>query len=118
MMRAVLVLASLTVASDAAAEPRIFYTAHFPDRTIQMSVLGDGVPRDGGYDFDVAIGLAELDRAGALLYFDAGRHHARIRCAPPAYVRFGEHRFPVQGPAAQGDWKQGLWKAYCEVPSS
>jgi hypothetical protein len=117
-MRAVLVLASLTLASAATAEPRIFHTAHFPDRTIQMSVLGDGVRENDSYDFDVAIGLAELDQAGALLYFDAGRHHARIRCAAPAYVRFGEHRFPMQGPAAQRGWKQDLWKAYCEVPSS
>lgn len=117
-MRAVLVLAGVTVATSAAAEPRVFYTARFPDRTIQMSVLGDGVPLEGGYDHDVAIGLAEIDEEGTLLYFDQGHHHARIRCAPPAYVSFGEHRFPMQGPAAAADWKQDLWKTYCEVPSS
>ncbi len=118
-MRGIVVLASLTLATAAAAESRVFYTAHFPDHTtIQMSVLGDGVPLDGGYDFDVAIGLAALDESGALRYFDRGRHHARIRCAPPAYVRFGEHRFPMQSLSSPSDWKQGLWKTYCEIPSS
>lgn len=118
-MRAVFVWASVVLASEAAAEPRVFYTAHFPDHTsIELSVMGDGVPQDGGYDFDVAIGLAELGADGALQFFDRSSHHARIRCAPPAYVRFGEHRFPMVTAAAPPDWKQDLWKAYCEVPSS
>jgi hypothetical protein len=119
MMRAALVLISVVLSSVATAEPRVFYTAHFADnRSIELSVTGDGVPQDGGYDFDVAIGLAEISSEGALQFFDGSTHHARIRCAPPAYVRFGEHRFPMAIAGARPDWKQDLWKAYCEVPSS
>ena len=117
-MRGALLLASVMSVTTANAEPRVFYTAYFRDRTsIQMSVMGDGVPAEGGYDFDVAIGLAEISNNGTVIYFDAGRHHARIRCAEPAYVRFGDHRFPVHG-SGPSDWKKLLWKAYCEAPVS
>ena len=79
-MRAVLVLAGVTVASSAAAEPRVFYTARFPDRTIQMSVLGDGVPLEGGYDHDVAIGLAEGGSSTVILVL-IGRWFSRAERA-------------------------------------
>jgi hypothetical protein len=107
---------SMMVVTAAKAEPRVFYTAHFPDRTsIEMSV--DGVAGDGVYDFDVTIGLAEISDKGTSLYFDPGRHHARIGCAKPAHVTLGDHRFMVHL-LEPSDWKRHLWKAYCEASVS
>lgn len=117
-MRAFVVVAGVMLVGTAQAEPRVFYTAHFPDQTsIQMSVIGDGVPEAGGYDFDVSIGLARINATGAITFFDRSSHHARIRCAEPAYVGFGDHRFPMYA-TSSSDWKQDLWKAYCESPVS
>lgn len=117
-MRAVVVVAGVMVAGAANAEPRVFYTAHFADQTsIQMSVIGDGAAQAGGYDFDVSIGLAKVNASGAITFFDSSHHHARIRCAAPAYVGFGDHQFPVPS-TSSSDWKQHLWKAYCEAPVS
>jgi len=118
MMRAVVVVTGVLLVGTAQAEPRVFYTAHFPDQTsIQMSVIGDGVPYEGGYDFDVSIGLAKINAKGATTFFDGSSHNARIRCAEPAYVRFGDHQFPVHS-ISPSDWKQDLWKAYCASPVS
>lgn len=117
-MRAVVVVAGVMVVGMAQAEPRVFYTEHFPDQTsIQMSIIGDGVPEEGGYDFDVSIGLAKINATGTMTFFDSSSHYAQIRCAEPAYVGFGDHRFQVQATAV-ADWKKDLWKAYCETPVS
>lgn len=118
MMRAVVVIAGVLLVGAAQAEPRVFYTAHFPDRTsIEMSVIGDGVSDHGGYDFDVSIGLAKINATGKVIFFDGSSHHAQIRCAEPAYVGFGNHRFSVHATSSL-DWKQDLWKAYCDAPVS
>ena len=117
-MRAVVIVAGVMAVGVAHAEPRVFYTAHFADQTsIQMTVIGDGVPKEGGYDFDVSIGLAKINATGATTFFDSTRHQARIRCAEPAYVGFGDHRFQVHA-TSPSDWKRDLWKAYCETPVS
>jgi hypothetical protein len=117
-MRAIVVLSGVMVAGAAQAEPRVFYTAHFPDQTsIQMSVVGEGVASEGGYDFDIAIGLAKISETGEMIFFDSSRHQARIRCAEPAYIAFGDHQFPMYA-ALTSDWKQDLWRAYCETPVS
>ena len=117
-MRAIVVVAGVMLLGTAQSEPRVFYTAHFPDQTsIQMSVIGDRVPEEGGYDFDVSIGLAKINATGTTTYFDSSSHHARIRCAEPAYVGFGDYRFQVHA-TSPSDWKQDLWRAYCEAPVS
>lgn len=117
-MRAFAVLMGVLAVSAAHAEPRVFYTAHFPDRTsVQMSVMGDGIPDEGEYDFVVAIGLARINATGVMTFFDRGRHRARIRCAEPAYVGFGDRQFPVHAMSIS-DWKQRLWETYCETPVS
>ena len=117
-MRAVVVVAGVMLVGTAQSEPLVFYTAYFPDQTsIQMSVIGDRVPEEGGYDFDVSIGLAKVNATGAMTFFDRSSHHARIRCAEPAYVGFGDYRFQVHA-TLPSDWKQDLWKAYCETPVS
>ncbi len=117
-MRVVVVIAGVMLVGTAQSEPLVFYTAHFADQTsIQMSVIGDRVPEEGGYDFDVSIGLAKINATGAMTFFDRSNHHARIRCAEPAYVGFGDYRFPVPS-TSSSDWKRDLWKAYCETPVS
>jgi len=117
-MRAVVVGAGVMLMGTAQSEPLVFYTAHFPDQTsIQMSVIGDRVPEDGSYDFDVSISLAKINASGAMTFYDSGSHQARIRCAEPAYVGFGDHRFQLNA-TSLSDWKRDLWKAYCETPVS
>jgi hypothetical protein len=122
-MRAIAFLAGVLVATPLmAAEQLIFYTANFPDATsVQLSVRGNSVSQDGDYDFDVAIGLVETDATGAIRYEDTGRHHARVRCAYPAYVSVGTRRYPMEMPlsrSAHDDWKENLWMTFCAAPSS
>lgn len=116
-MRAVVLFAGvLTAAMPADAGSRIFHTEGFPDATkIELSVLDDSPARDATYDYDVAIGLTRTDAIGDR-YIDPAHHHARIRCTAPAYVGFGDRRFPVGRDT--NDWKEDLWKVYCAVPSS
>lgn len=116
-MRVVVVLAGvLTAAMPADAGPRVFHTQGYADATmIELSVLDDSPAHDLTYDFDVEIGLARTNAVGTR-YVDPAHHHARVRCAEPAYVAFGDRRFPVGRHA--DDWKEDLWKAYCTVPSS
>ena len=122
-MRAIAFVAGVLVAMPSmTAEQLIFYTASFPDATsVQLSVVGDTVFHEKEYDFEVTIGLVETDARGAIKYVDRGSHHARIRCAAPAYVSVGTRKYPV-GAALRDpqrrDWKQDLWTAFCAVPSS
>lgn len=121
-MRAIAFLAGVMVATSSMAEQVVFYTANFPDATsVQLSVLNDTVFHEKEYDFEVAIGLVETDASGAVKYVDRGSHHARIRCAAPAYVSVGTRKYPVGAALRdlQGrDWKQDLWTAFCAAPSS
>jgi hypothetical protein len=122
-MRAVVLVAGVLMATPSSrAEQLVFHTSNFPDATsVQLSIMSDSASRGTDYDFDVAIGLLETDASGAVKYVDRGSHHARIRCAEPAYVGFGTHLYTI-GPLgeglAPGDWKEDLWKALCAVPSS
>ena len=122
-MRAITFFAGVLVATPSiAAEQLIFYTAHFPDATsVQLSVQSNSISQDGDYNFDVAIGLVETDAKGAIRYEDTGRHHARVRCAYPAYVSVGTRRYPIEMPlsrSAHDDWKENLWMTFCTAPSS
>lgn len=122
-MRAIGFLAGVLVATPLmAAERQVFYTASFPDATsFQLSVLNNSVSQDGDYDFDVAIGLVEIDASGATRYEDAGRHRARVRCSYPAYVGVGTRRYPIEifvRRSSQDNWKENLWLTFCSAPSS
>lgn len=121
-MRAIVFVAGVLMATPSArAEQLVFYTANFPDATsVQLSVKSEAVSGTGDHDFEVAIGLTETDADGAIKYVDQGSHHARIRCAAPAYVSFGTHKFPIGSgrETTSDDWKVDLWKAFCAVPSS
>jgi hypothetical protein len=122
-MRAIVFVAGVLMATPSSgAEQLVFHVANFPDATsVQLSVISESVSNGGDYDFDVAIGLVETDKNGAIRYVDRGHHHARVRCADPAYVGVGGRRYPIaarlQEPAPD-DWKVDLWKTFCAVPSS
>jgi hypothetical protein len=121
-MRAIVLFAGVLIATPSSgAEQLVFYTASFPDASsVQLSIMSDSISKDGESDFDVAIGLTSTDASGAIKYMDRGRHHARIRCAEPAYVSFGAHRYPIgawQDPAPD-EWIEDLWKAFCAIPTS
>ncbi len=111
-----MVVSLLALATNAAAaDPNIFYTAQFADSTAtSLSLLGNTLSQDSDYDFDVLIGLTEIDSNGTVIYVDSARHPARVRCSAPAKVRIGEVDYPV-GAALQkqGDWKLDLWRAVC-----
>jgi hypothetical protein len=121
-MRAIALFAGVLVATPSmAGEQLVFYTANFPDATsVQLSVRSNSVSQSGDYDFDVAIGLLETDANGVIRYEDTGRHHARVRCAYPAYVGVGSRRYPVEMPLSSSahDWKENLWITFCASPSS
>jgi hypothetical protein len=122
-MRAIIFLAGVLVATPSSrAEQLIFYTASFPDATsVQLSVVSDSVSHSADYDFEVAIGLIETDATGTIKYVDSGKHHARIKCAEPAYVSVGGRQYLVTARAPDtnhGDWKEDLWKTFCAAPSS
>jgi hypothetical protein len=122
-MRAIVLFAGVLMATPSGgAERQVFYTANYSDASsVQLSIVSDGLSKDGESDYEVAIGLTSTDASGAIKYDDRGTHHARIRCADPAYVRFGAHRYAI-GSVGQGsapdDWIEDLWKAFCAVPTS
>lgn len=121
-MRAIAFVAGVFVATPSmAAEQLIFHTANFPDATsVQLSIV-NSVAQDGGYDFDVAIGLVETDASGAIRYKDTGSHRARVRCGYPAYVSVGTRKYPIEMPLSRSphdDWKENLWITFCAAPSS
>lgn len=117
------VLASVLIATNvSAAEPIIFYTAHFPDATvISLSLVGDSVSGDDDYDFDVLIGLTTTGPDGRLIYADPSKHPARVRCAAPAKIMVGAVEYSIGGTALGSppeDWKQELWLTVCKAPVS
>jgi hypothetical protein len=118
-MRAFVLVAGVLMATPfSRAEQLVFYTANFPDTTtVQLSIVSDKISHTADYDFDVAIGLTSTDATGAIQYVDHGRHHASVRCAQPAYVSLGAHRYAMDA-IARADWKAALWKALCAIPSS
>ncbi|MBB2749961.1 UNVERIFIED_ORG: hypothetical protein GGI57_000634 [Rhizobium aethiopicum] len=104
----------------AASELSVFHTASFgSNRSISLSVAAGGAARDPAFDFDVVIALSELDGGGAVLYRDAGRHQASVRCVSPAMVRIKSANYAVDVSARPGaDWKHDLWAALCTAPVS
>lgn len=117
-----LIVGVLMATTTAAAEPAIFHTSRFPDATtVRLSLLSNQFSTAAGYDFDVTIGLTEMDGSGMPAYRDRGRHQARVRCGTPARIRVGGTDYLVQ-PATSShdrdDWKRDLWRAVCTVPTS
>lgn len=122
-MRAFASFAGVLIATHAvAAEPLVFYTASFKDKTsVEFSVHGTHAAGSGDYDFDVAIGLVKTGANGVVEFEDKGGHRARVRCSEPAAVGVGARDYPIDAfalGAASGDWKMGLWATFCTVPSS
>ncbi|ARM91722.1 hypothetical protein RHEC894_PD00216 (plasmid) [Rhizobium sp. CIAT894] len=122
-MRRVLLALILFVQSasiSAASELSVFHTASVgSNRSISLSLAVGGPARDPAFDFDVVIALSELDGGGIVLYRDAGRHQASVRCVSPAMVRMSSADYPIDVSARPGaDWKHDLWAALCKAPIS
>lgn len=122
-MRRVLLTLILFVQSasiSSASELSVFHTASVgSNRSISLSLATGGPARDPAFDFDVVIALSELDNGGSVLYRDAGRHQASVRCVSPAMVRINSADYPIDRSALPGaDWKHDLWAALCKAPVS
>ncbi|MBB4192542.1 hypothetical protein GGE45_002108 [Rhizobium aethiopicum] len=106
--------ASMLAASGA------FHTTAFDDsRLVSLSLTEGGPAHDRAFDFDVVITLSEIDRDGAVLYQDGGRHEASVRCVSPAMVRVNSAEYVVDVSARPGtDWKHDLWATLCTAPAS
>ncbi|AGS24862.1 hypothetical protein REMIM1_PD00249 (plasmid) [Rhizobium etli bv. mimosae str. Mim1] len=105
---------------SAASELSVFHTASFgSSRSVSLS-LAEGRPaRNPTFDFDVVIILSEFDGGGTVLYRDAGKHQASVRCVSPAMVRINSADYAVDVSARPGaDWKHDLWAALCNAPVS
>lgn len=97
----------------------VFYTTVFDgSRSVSLS-LAEGWPADDpAFDFDVVITLSEIDRGGAVLYQDGGRHEASVRCVSPAMVCVNSAEYAVDVSARPGtDWKHDLRARLCTAPA-
>ncbi len=115
-----LIVGALLATTTAAAEPTIFHTSRFPDATtVSLSLLSNQFSTHVGYDFDVTIGLAELDGSGVLAYRDpwqspgsrALRHAGK--CVWPAHMLpFGPSRRTFAAMAFRMT-PSGTWRVSC-----
>lgn len=108
-----------TVAS--AGDISVFHTLRSDNTTVNLSLLSSLGSTEAGYDFDVVVGLTELDGSGQAIFRDRGRHRARVRCGAPASVFVGGIDRAI-GLAATSheprNWKSDLWRTVCSVPTS
>ncbi|SCB56661.1 hypothetical protein GA0061105_101494 [Rhizobium aethiopicum] len=115
-----LIICAQSASVSVASEHAVFHTASFGgSRSVSLSLAEGGPARDRAFDFDVVITLSEIDRGGAVLYRDGGRHKASVRCVSPATVRINSADYPIDISARPGtDWKHDLWSALCNAPLS
>jgi hypothetical protein len=107
-------------ASNAAAEPLIFHTAHFDDNTVvSLGLVSNHTAERAGFDYDVLISLSQGGVASGTVYSDPGKHRAFVKCSDPAKVSVRGIDYPVRtlGPGGD-DWKDDLWRAVCMAPVS
>lgn len=101
------------------AERRPFHVSQF-DRgvTVNLTITTVVTSHVSEYDFDVTIGLIELNEEGAVQYIDDGRHGARVSCAGRGKVFVGGSTYiPSLVPGKSG-WKEDLLKTVCTSPAS
>lgn len=101
------------------AERRPFHVSQF-DRgvTVNLTITSVVTSLASDYDFDVTIGLIELNGEGAVQYLDDGRHGARVNCAGRGKVFVGGTTYVPSFVPGKGDWKEDLLKSVCTSPVS
>ncbi|MEO9614896.1 MAG: hypothetical protein ABJG86_17360 [Nitratireductor sp.] len=108
-----------TVAS--AGDMPVFHTLRLDNTTVNLSLLSSLGSTEPGYDFDVVVGLTELDGRGQPIFRDRGRHRARVRCGAPASVFVGgaDHAIGLATTSHEPrNWKTDLWRTICSAPTS
>ncbi len=101
------------------AERPPFHVSHFQDDvTVNLTVTSLETSPVRDYDFDVTIGLTELDSAGSIRYIDKGSHGARVKCDGPGKILVGGAVYVPTSGVAGSDWKEDLWKSVCMSPVS
>ncbi|MDO3435457.1 hypothetical protein QWJ46_22560 [Rhizobium sp. CBN3] len=120
MRRILLSLILCLQSASMSAASGVFHTTDFNgSRLVSLSLMERGPAHDPSFDFDVVITLSEIDRSGAVLYRDGGRHEASVRCVSPATVRVNSTDYAVDLSARPGiDWKHDLWARLCTAPAS
>lgn len=118
----ILIVASATVLPlepAQCAERRPFHVSTF-DRgvTVNLTITSVVTSLASEYDFDVTIGLIELNGEGAVQYLDVGRHGARVNCAGRGKVFVGGTVYVPSFAPGKGDWKEDLLKSLCTSPVS
>ncbi|EHS51621.1 hypothetical protein PDO_5117 [Rhizobium sp. PDO1-076] len=101
------------------AERQPFHVSHF-DRgvTVNLTITSVMTSLASEYDFDVTIGLIELNGEGAVQYLDDARHGARVNCAGRGKVFVGGTAYVPSFAPGKSDWKVDLLKSVCNSPVS
>lgn len=120
MCRLCIILTFAIVASGAQAQEREpFHVATFSDsRTVSLAIASSSASADKEFDFDIGVSLTEMGSGGISFFVDDSAHLVRVRCEAPAAVKVGGVVHFVQASLASRDWKQDLWKALCQQPTS
>lgn len=108
-----------SVFSVQAAERRPFHVSHFSDNVvINLTVTSLQTSGTEEYDYDVTIGLTELDNTGVPRFVDQGSHDARVKCDRPGKIFVGGADYLPTSGVGGADWKDDLWKSVCTSPMS
>lgn len=101
------------------AERRPFHVSQFERGvTVNLTITSVVTSLASEFDFDVTIGLIELNGEGAVQYLDDGRHGARVNCAGRGKVFVGGTAYVPSFVPGKGDWKEDLLESVCTSPVS
>lgn len=115
----VVAVSAIVVSGVQAQERQPFHVAQFSDsRTVSLAIMSSMPSDDLEYDFEVGIGLTELEPGGRAIFVDENAHAVRVRCEAPRSVKVGGSVHILPHSPQTNDWKQDLWRALCLHPLS
>ncbi len=118
LVNSALTATSLCFSSAIAAERQPFHISRFSGEvTVNLTVTSQQMSLVRDYDYDVTIGLTEIDAAGSIKFIDQSSHGARVKCLPSKVFVGGAAYVPTKG-ASGSDWKEDLWESVCNSPLS
>ena len=115
-----LTVTALTLGGATAAhcQPPAFYSAQLSDdQTVALFLERTIGAVEGGFDYDVMIGIGRVRHAGNDQYADPSAHPAAVRCYEPALVMVAGREYAVDK-LDPSNWKTALWNTVCQAPIS